>query len=400
MTLAVDKVVQQLNEILAAPLAAAEPLPGVIAQVTTPDETVYAGAAGKRSFGGDSPLTADSVLTIFSATKAVATVAILQLAESGVLDLDAPARRYAPELGDIKVLAGFTDEGAPVLREPKRHITTRMLILHTAGFGYPNFNPDYQRLLRDGVIASPGDATFAALRAPLLFDPGERWEYGIGLDWAGVIAERAASVRFDQLLHDRVLLPLGMNSTAFVITDDMRARLAPVHTRLPDGGIMALDYMLPQEPEIYMAGQALYSTVPDYMNFIRMWLSNGRAADGSRILMPETVEAASRNGLGPLKVPQLPGIDRFMNLDIDFFPAISKSWALAGMVNDGKLPTGRPAGSLSWVGLANSYFWIDRVNRIGGFWASNTLPLGDPASLEAYLAFETAVYNTLLPAVP
>jgi methyl acetate hydrolase len=277
MTLAVDNVVSHLNEILAGPLAAAEPVPGVIAQVTTLDETVYAGAAGKRSCADDEPLTADSVLTIFSTTKAVATVAILQLAESGLLDLDVPAKRYAPGLGDIKVLVGFTEDGTPALRDPKRDITTRMLILHTAGFGYPNFDAAYQRLLRSGVIASPGDATFAALKAPLLFDPGEGWEYGVGLDWAGVIAERIAGIRLEQLLRERVLLPLGMDSTAFVITGDMRARFAPVHTRLPDGGVMALDYVLPQEPEIYMAGQALYSTAPDYLKFIRMWLNNGRA---------------------------------------------------------------------------------------------------------------------------
>ena len=397
MTRASDNAIEQLNAILAGPLAAAEPVPGAIAQVTTAHETVYAGAAGKRSVGEEEPITADSVLTIFSATKAVATVAILQLAESGDLDLDVPAKRYAPELDDIKVLAGFAANGTPVLRDPKGDITTRMLLLHTAGFGYPNFNADYQRLLRSGVIASPGDATFAALKAPLLFDPGEGWEYGVGLDWAGVIAERIAGVRLEQLLKERVLLPLGMDSTAFVISDDMRARFAPVHTRLPDGGVMALDYVLPQEPEIYMAGQALYSTVPDYIKFIRMWLNDGRSADGAQILRPETVEVASRGGLGPLKVHPLPGVDRFMNLDIDFFPGTRTSWAFAGMVNDERLPTGRPAGSLSWVGLANSYYWIDRRNGIGGFWASNTLPLGDPTSLDAYLSFETTVYQRLLP---
>jgi methyl acetate hydrolase len=128
-----------------------------------------------------------------------------------------------------------------------------------------------------------------------------------------------------------------------------------------------------------------------------MWLNDGRSADSAQILRPETVEVASRGGLGPLKVHPLPGVDRFMNLDIDLFPGTHTSWAFAGMVNDERLPTGRPAGSLSWVGLANSYFWIDRRNGIGGFWASNTLPLGDPTSLDAYLSFETAVYQRLLP---
>jgi methyl acetate hydrolase len=393
----VENVVEQLNELLERPVAAAEPVPGVIAQVTTPDATVYAGAVGKRSFGGAERLTTESVLPIFSATKAVATVAILQLVESGLLDLDAPARRYAPTLADVKVLVGFAEDGTPVLRDPKRDITTRMLILHTAGFGYPNFNADYQRLLRNGVIASPGDATFAALQAPLLFDPGEGWEYGVGLDWAGVIAEQVAGLRLDQLLRERVLAPLGMDSTAFAITDNMRARLAPVHTRQPDGSVTALDYLLPQQPEVYMAGQALYSTVHDYLKFIRMWLNNGRTADGAQILKPETVEVASRNELGALKIHPLPGVDRFMNLDFDSFPGTSKSWAFMGMVNDEELTTGRPAGSLGWVGLANSYFWIDRLNGIGGFWASNTLPLGDPTSLDAFLAFETAVYRKLLP---
>ena len=151
-------------------------VPGVVAMATDRTGNIYEGAAGKRVLGQDADMTTDSVFAIFSTTKAIAATTVLQLVEEGKLDLDAPAKPYTPEIGKLQVLEGFGPDGKPQLRAPKRDITTRMLLLHTAGFGYDIFNANYNRLALEHGQPSVITATKAALNTPLLFDPGEQWE--------------------------------------------------------------------------------------------------------------------------------------------------------------------------------------------------------------------------------
>jgi len=369
-------------------------VPGVVAAVTDRDRDIYLGASGTRIVGG-AAMTTDTVMAIFSTTKAITGTAALQLVEEGRLDLDAPASRYAPAIGALQVIEGFDDAGAPRLRAPKRAITTRMLLLHTAGFGYDFFNATYARLASERRQPSVVTASKAALMSPLLFDPGERWEYGSGVDWAGQVIEGITSKRLGEVMADRIFAPLGMTSTAFTMTPDMRARRAAMHRRQPDGALRPMpDFVLPQPPEIDMGGHGLYATVPDYMRFIRMWLNDG-AGENGRVLKAETVRMAERNGLGDLKIRMLPGVIPALSNDAEFFPGQSKSWALTFMVNDETAPTGRPAGSLGWAGLANLFFWIDLANGLGGFWGTQILPFVDPASFGGYMAFETAVYAAM-----
>jgi methyl acetate hydrolase len=113
------------------------------------------------------------------------------------------------------------------------------------------------------------------------------------------------------------------------------------------------------------------------------------------VLKPETVKMAAANGLGDKKIKMLPGVIPSLSNDAEFFPGLSKSWAYTFMVNDDEAPTGRPAGALGWAGLANLFYWIDRQNGFGGFWATQILPFGDPVSFGGYVDFEKAFYNSL-----
>jgi methyl acetate hydrolase len=338
-------------------------------------------------------MTADSVFALFSLTKAITATAALQLVEQGRLDLDAPAASYAPEIGTLQVLEGFDEAGAPKLRPPKRQITTRMLLLHTAGFGYPFWNPLYKRLAELGEPI-PRSGMKRALMTPLLFDPGERWEYGRGVDWCGLVIEAIAGQRLDAVFKTRIFEPLGMNDTGFLLSDSMQTRRAAMHQREADGPLSPLDSEPPAEPEVYMGGGALFGTVGDYMRFLRMWLNDG-AGEYARVLKPETVEIAARNGLGEMKIKRLPSVQPLLTNEAEFFPGQSKSWSLAFMVNDEPAPTGRPAGSLGWAGLGNLYYWLDRKNGVAGVWATQIFPFMDPTSLAGFLAFETTVYEGL-----
>jgi methyl acetate hydrolase len=341
-------------------------------------------------------MSTDTVFAIFSTTKAITGTAIMQCVGEGVLDLDTPAKTHVPDIAKLQVLDGFDANGKPRLRAPKRDITTRMLMLHTAGFGYDIFNTNYNLLAQEHGQSSVISASKAALMTPLLFDPGDKWEYGSNLDWCGQIVEGIRGKRLGEVMKERIFQPLGMEDIAFSLTPSMRSRLAVIHQRESDGSLTPLpDLQLPPDPEVHMGGHGLYASIGEYMKFIRMWLNDGTGPHG-RVLRPETVQAAVRNELQThQKVVMLPGVIASLSNDAEFFPGLKKSWSYSFMVNDEEAPTGRPAGSIGWAGLANTFFWIDRKNSVGGYWATQILPFGDPTSFTGYLDFETATYAAL-----
>ncbi|MDL2338116.1 MAG: serine hydrolase [Pseudomonadota bacterium] len=391
-----DKLKQAADRVLANTVGAAGGAPGVVAMVTDRSANVYEGAAGCRELGKDVPMTTDSVMAIFSTTKALTGTTLMQLVEEGKVRLDDPVRKYVPEIAEIQVLEGFDASGQPKLRAPKRDITINHLMLHTAGFSYEFFSPDDLKLRGAKGIPTVVSSTFASVKTCLLWDPGEKWGYGVNMDWVGKVVEAVRGKRLGEVMQDRILNPLGMTDTSFVMTPSMQARRAVIHDRAMDGKLTPLpDLVLPQPPEMDMGGHGLYSTVGDYMKFIRMLLNDG-AGPNARVLKAETVEQMSRNGLGTLKVGGWTTSIPSLSNTGEFFPGLPKSWGYTFMINDEPTPSGRPAGALMWAGLANLFYWIDRQNGIGGFWGSQILPFQDVSSYPGFVEFETAVYRHLV----
>src|SRR6056297_937635 len=294
-------------------------VPGVVAMVTDRDGNIYEGAAGVRRIDGDTAMTTDTVFAIFSTTKAITATAALQLVEEGKLDLDAPASEYAPDIGKLQVIEGFDDAGEPILRAPKRPITTKHLLLHTGGFGYDFFSETYNRLAQEKGQPSVITASKASLMTPLQFDPGDKWEYGTNIDWAGQVVEGITGKRLGEVFQSRIFEPLGIEDMTFELNDRLRQRLAGMHARGADGSLTPMDFELPDTPEVHMGGHGLYGTVGDYMKFIRMWLNDGMGANG-RVLKPETVAMAEKNHLGDKKITMLPGVIPSLSNDAEFFP--------------------------------------------------------------------------------
>ena len=369
-------------------------VPGVLALVTDRDGAIYEAGFGERALGGGEAMSTDTVFWMASMTKAITGVAAMQLVEQGLLSLDRPAGDLIPELAAVQVLAGFDDAGTPVLRAPASPVTLRQLLTHTAGFGYDTWHEPIKRFAEVTKIVSRRTGKRAALATPLMFDPGTRWEYGINIDWVGLMIEAASGKTLGAYLTDNVLGPLGMNSTAFKITGDMEKRLAVVHQR-GNGGLDRMpEFRMVQNPEVEAGGGGLYSTVGDYGAFTRMILNKG-TGNGKQLLRPETVEMMSVNQMGDCRVVELKSFQPKLSLDAEFFPGVEKTWGLSFMINERDAPTGRPAGSLSWAGLGNSYFWIDPKNGIAGVYATQILPFVDSKSLPLFLDFETAVYDAL-----
>jgi len=386
MVVASSGVDQVLERAVAQGVAA-----GVVALATDDQGVIYEGAFGKREIGRDADMTLDTVVWIASMSKAITSVAAMQLVEQGRIGLDEPLSDRVPELAGIQVLEGFDDAGAPRLRAPRRPITLRHLLTHTAGFTYDIWNQDMGRYQQYAAVPGIIECKNLTLQTPLVFDPGERWEYGVNLDWVGKTVEQLSGQSLEAYFKEHIFGPLGMDDTGFVIRPEQRSRLASMHVRQPDGSLVAIPFEITQEPEFYMGGGGLYGTGPDYLKFERMLLGGGRLG-GVQVLRPDTVQEMSRNQIGELTVGMLKSVQPGSSNDAEFFPGMVKKWGLAYMISTEVAPTGRSAGSLCWAGLGNTYFWIDPTRRVAGVILTQILPFADAAVLDMYDQFERAIY--------
>jgi len=384
-------VTETIDNLLRRAVAAGE-VPGVVAVAADARGPIYEGAAGRRDISAADPMTPDSVFWIASMTKAITSVAAMQLVEAGKLALDTPIADVLPELASRQVLEGFDAAGQPRLRPPKRPITLRHLLTHTAGLGYDIWNADLGRYMERNGLPGIISCQNAALETPLTFDPGEKWQYGINIDFVGRAVETASGESLDAYFRKHIFDPLEMNATGFTLTPAQRARLARMHARNPEGGLVPIDFEVPQQPEFFMGGGGLYGSGPDYLKFTRMLL-NGGALDGARILQPETVTLMAQNHIGDLEAGVMPTALPASSNDVNFFPGMSQKWGLGFLINTEDSPHGRKAGSLAWAGLGNTYFWIDRQSGITGVILTQILPFADHQVVPLYAAFEKALYQ-------
>jgi CubicO group peptidase (beta-lactamase class C family) len=369
-------------------------VPGVVACTTDRSGATYEGGFGKRVLDQPADMTPDTVVWIASMTKAITGAAAMQQIERGKLNLDAPAKSVVPYLGEVDVLEGFDAAGKPKTRKSRRDITLRHLLTHTAGFSYEIFSDDIREYQRVMGLPDINSCENKALTTPLLFDPGDRWDYGPNIDWVGKMVEAASGQKLSQYFRDNVLGPLDMDDTAFFITPAMRERLAKVHVRDSDGSLSPdLAFEVPQQPEFEAGGHGLYGTARDYLKFVRMMLNEGKSDRGEAILKPETVTQMSTNAMGTSTVTPLRTAIPSLSNDTEFFPGIEKQWGLSFMINNEEAPTGRSAGSLAWAGLANTYYWIDQRKGVGGVYATQILPFADQKALPLFYAFEKIAYG-------
>ena len=341
-------------------------VPGVVAMATNRSGTIYEGAFGTRQAGADNPMTADTVVWIASMTKALTGAAAMQQVERGKLQLDTPAHKILPQLKESRVLTGFDSAGQPVTRPPKRDVTLRHLLTHTSGHSYDIWNPQIGQYMKVKNVPGIISCQNAVLTTPLVFDPGERWEYGTGIDFAGKMVEAVSGQTLGQYLRDNLLAPLGMNNSAFKISADMRTRLSRMHARTPDG-LVPIEFEIPQAPEFEMGGGGMYSTVGDYLKFVQMLLNDG-TGNGNRVFKKSTVDLMTKNAMGKTRVTMLKPAGVGSSNDAEFFPGVPKAWVLSLMTNEEKAPTGRSAGSVAWAGLANSFYWTTAKKGWAACW--------------------------------
>lgn len=389
MTAKIDAI---LNAAVDGSLSHNASVPGVVAIAANADGVLYHGAAGVRRQGADEAMALDQVLWIHSMTKPITGAACMQLVEQGRIGLDDDCGALVSQLKDPKVLEGFDVSGAPILRPANGVITLRNLLTHTSGFVYEMWNANQRAWLKAAGLKRDDIFIDQTKRPPLAFDPGTRWQYGVGIDWAGKVVEALTGESLDAYFQANICGPLGMDSTGYMLTDALRSRLAGVHMRGADGVVNAVDFEPPQDPAGFNGGGGMYSSAADYARFMRMIL-NGGSLDGAVILKPETVAVMGQNHIGDVLVEKLETVMPHLTFDAEFYPGMEKKWGLSFMINQDDVPGARRAGSLAWAGLRNSYFWIDPKSDMSGAIFTQQFPFADPGVLALLDRFEHSVYQ-------
>ncbi len=358
-----------------------------VAMTANADGVTWSGAAGEAA-------ALDTVFRIFSMTKAVGSTAAMILMDRGQLKPDTPVESVLPEFASIQLLEAFDADGKPRLRAPKVKATARHLATHTSGFVYEFWNGVMPRYMEATGAPTILSGLKVALNYPLLFEPGERWDYGIGIDWLGQMVEKIDGRRIDQFCKEEIFDPLGMKDTRCEVESHMASRLAGVSIRGEDGKFAPFDLAPPSNPEVYGMGHALYSTAPDYMRFLRMYLNKG-TLDGRRILSEAGVDSMLANQIGNTPIPCLKTVAPPITADAEFFPGKRKSYSMAFMRFDEDIPGMRHAGSQGWAGVLNSHYWFDPKAGIAGVLMTQSLPFVEPRFMDTYERFERETYRHL-----
>jgi methyl acetate hydrolase len=356
-------------------------VPHVAAMIATKDGVVYEHVEGIAS---------DAIYSIASMTKAVTTIAAMQLVEAGKVKLDEPAATYAPELGAVKVLDG----GA--LRPPKTAITVRQLVTHTAGFGYEFMSRDLFGLVGRKKVASIAAGGDGFLKAPLLFDPGARWEYGINTDWLGKIVERVSGQSLEAYFKQHIFDPLGMVDSFFVVPPEKRPRVAKLFHRAKDGSLAEQPPVVPPPgaaagPVFYSGGGGLSSTARDYLTLTRAVMASGQLGP-ARILTSESIALMGQNQIADLSIRPFSSVMPDLATDGAALAGDLDKFGLGFALNSKPTAAGRGANTMAWAGIFNTFFWIDREHQLSAVLMTQMLPGLEPGPAKLLEEFDRAVY--------
>ena len=365
-----------------------------VAAVGNTTGQLWSHSAGHRDAQKTSVAADDNIIQIASMTKLITTIGALQLVEQGVLDLDTPITAYVPQLSGLQVLEGFDEQDNPILENADRAPTVRELMTHTGGYVYEFWNANAKKASELGV----SESLFSGgnyLAAPLAFEAGTAWEYGINTDWLGVIIERISGQRLSVYFDENIFGPLRMADTFYELPQEKMNRSVTVMARVND----ALIELPTSQPAPmakgsmahYSGGGGLYSTVADYGRVLQMLLNDG-VLDGETLLNPETVDSMFANNIGDIQLVALGTVMPEVSNTADMTFGNPATFGLGLLLHSEGIEGGRKAYSGSWAGLFNSYYWVDRESKTYGIFGTQILPFFDAASVDTLLKLEQAVY--------
>ena len=359
-------------------------VPGVVVAVVDKNGVLYNEAFGKSSTIRSTPMSKDTIFNMASMTKPITSAAIMMLVDEGKLKLDDEVAKYLPKYKDAVVISKFNETDASYETRPaKRPITIRHLLTHTSGIGYAFSSPMLTKIMEKTKKTE--------LDLPLLFDPGESWAYGASTRVLGNVVEAVSGQKIDAFLESRILGPLGMRDTSYLVPTTKYSRVVAVNART-DGKFV--ERQMPAKfPATVQGDGGLYGTAGDYGLFLRMLLNHG-TLNGKRILSERSVKTMLAPQTGNVVVKEQQSANPALSKN---FPvgAGKDKWGLGFQLAAEKTPNRRTPGSGTWAGIFNTHFFVDPSREIGVVVMMQTLPFYDEASMKVYAGVEEAVYKNL-----
>ncbi|MGZ3950347.1 MAG: serine hydrolase domain-containing protein [Flavisolibacter sp.] len=358
---------------------------GVSALIFEKNKEVYYNAFGYANRDAKVPMDRNTIVRIYSMTKPITGVALMTLYEKGLFQLDDPLSKYAPEFSNMKVYKGVDASGNLILEPANRPITIRDITRHTAGFAVGTELPGLKELVQKTDPLNPNNtlAEMAKKLAslPLAFQPGTQWAYGISVDVQAYLVERLSGKPFDQYVKEKILGPLGMNHTRYVVPEEERKNFATLYNN-NNGTLIPSDekFNLESRP-LKPGGFGLTSTLDDYMKFARMLVNKGKLGN-TTILKPETVKLMSTSHLSDTISQRmwLPSKGQ-VGFGIDF--AVRTRPPASKEENNGVV------GEFFWDGAASTLFWVDPVNEVTAVLFVQVMPFYG----KLHKGFRDAVYG-------
>ncbi|XXH00716.1 hypothetical protein Hte_007066 [Hypoxylon texense] len=356
----------------------------------------------------DEPLSIDTCMWVASCTKLMTGIAALQCVEKGLLTLDDDISTVLPEWKEREVLLGFDEvTGAPLLEKAQGKLSLRMLLTHSSGLGYAFMEPELARYIKykvergwvvESELLCPDDPV------PLLFHPGTSWKYGLGTDWAGKMVERATGLRLGDFMAQNIWQPLGMTLTSFRLLErpDIQARQAELSVRAADGGVAPHPApFMPVDTPADHGGGGAYSCPRDFFQVLVACAAGDPkllSPAGYELLCEPSLPAAAAAQFRETRAAQYEAAEaaaEAMGLRMPIPAPARVSWAPGGMVvaAAGDVPGGRRAGSISWGGLPNLSWVVDRASGVAFLYASQLLPPGDKLTAQVVRQLEAEVYS-------
>lgn len=369
-------------------------LSGVVTMVARKGKVVHFEATGKASVESGAPMRKDSIFRIYSMSKPITGVALMQLFEQGKWQLNDPVAKHIPEFAGLKVYSGADAEGKPILKDQVRPMTMRDLMSHTAGFTYGFFsNTAVDQLQRQADVLNI-DITLDEMikrvaQLPLNSQPGAQWQYSIAVDIQGYVVQKLSGMPFEDYLDQHIFKPLGMVDTAFYVPKEKAHRLAEVYTYDKNGKLTPVvggfNHDFTKKPALASGGGGLVSTISDYMRFCQMLL-NGGELNGVRILSPRTVELMRTNVLPNGMAILTPGSQ--FGLD---FAVVMDPVAAGGYYGKGTYWWGGAAGTWFWIDPVNELIMIGMIQQMSGTGASTVSGVPDVRGLSRTFTYQAIV---------
>ena len=331
----------------------------------------------------------NQIFRMASMTKPITAYLTLVILNDYEIDLHESVGNYVPEINNLKVV--YKEDDTIKYKMNDVPITFHHLLSCTSGHAYEQHDPIISELLSKKEVAPMKNGDDAFMIAPLVFEPGSQWGYGISYGWLGKAIETISGLTLDENLNKYLCNPLNLKQTSFNPAQSSKDILAPVYFRDSEGSYSDITkkITLGFNPFHY-GGGGITSTLNDYLKVLQFFLKVMKNDGGNSI-----VSSMFRNQIGNLAISPLKSFNKSLALDYEIYPHAEKHWGYGLLINNEPIGNKRAAGSGSWAGVFNTYFWIDHKNDLAGVFLTQILPCYSPQLLKAFDSFETLSYQQL-----